>query len=65
MKCANCGNDDSNTLWDEGDVFYCSRCSQRTDKSTGNVYLTKCPVCGEMTRGGAAYCELCNGWKGE
>ena len=26
MKCANCGNNDQKTLWDEGDTFYCSKC---------------------------------------
>jgi ribosomal protein S27AE len=63
LECSNCGKSDK--LHDEGDTVYCSHCAQRTLKSSGEIYLTKCPECGEMTRGGAAYCELCMGWKGE
>jgi len=63
LKCANCGASDK--LHDEGDIVYCTHCSQRTQKSNGKIYLTKCPHCRKKTRGGAAYCEACMGWKGE
>ena len=32
--CANCGNTDKATLWDENDTFYCSKCTHRTVKVT-------------------------------
>ena len=35
MKCANCGNEDERTLWDEGDTVYCSKCAHRTSTETG------------------------------
>lgn len=63
LVCSNCGKSDK--LHDEGDAVYCSHCAQRTLKSSREIYLTKCPQCGKMTRGGAAYCEVCMGWKGE
>lgn len=43
MRCANCGNEDENTLWDEGDTFYCSRCAHRTRTSDGEEDLVECP----------------------
>jgi len=55
LECSNCGKSDK--LHDEGDTVYCSHCAQRTLKSSGEIYLTKCPECGEMTRGSAAYCD--------
>jgi len=49
IECSNCGKSDK--LHDEGDTFYCSHCAQRTLESSGEIYLTLCPECGEMTRG--------------
>lgn len=48
MRCANCGNEDENTLWDEGDTIYCSRCAHRTRTSDGEEDLVECPHCHEM-----------------
>ena len=45
MKCANCGNTDTSTLWDEGDTIYCSKCWHRTSVNTGEDDLVECPHC--------------------
>ena len=56
MRCANCGNEDENTLWDEGDTIYCSRCAHRTRTSDGEEDLVECPHCHEMRDSKAYYC---------
>jgi|GEM_PF-2209337 len=60
MKCANCGNEDPKTLWDEGDTFYCSKCCHRTQTSTGQDDLITCPFCGRLRDLKAMYCMWCN-----
>lgn len=60
MRCANCGNEDENTLWDEGDTIYCSRCTHRTRTSDGEEDLVECPHCHEMRDSKAYYCRHCN-----
>ncbi|WP_195514059.1 hypothetical protein [Turicibacter sanguinis] len=60
MKCANCGNTDENTLWDEGDTVYCSRCCHRTSKETGEDDLVECPYCHRMRDRKVMYCRWCN-----
>ena len=65
MKCANCGNSDENTLFDEGDTFYCKLCYHRTRVSDGKDDLLECPYCHRMRDRKAAYCRWCNsfGWE--
>lgn len=60
MKCANCGNTDKNTLFDEGDTFYCSKCSHRTQAATGQDDLITCPFCGRLRDRKAHHCMWCN-----
>ena len=60
MRCANCGNEDENTLWDEGGKIYCSRCTHRTRTSDGEEDLVECPHCHEMRDSKAYYCRHCN-----
>lgn len=60
MKCANCGNINKKTLWDEGDTFYCSVCCHRTQTATGQDDLITCPFCGRFRDRKAAYCMWCN-----
>ena len=60
MKCANCDNTDTNTLWDEGDTIYCSKCCHRTRKEDGEDDLVLCPVCHHMRDRKALYCMWCN-----
>lgn len=60
MKCANCGNENPNTLWDEGDTFYCSECRHRTQTATGQDDLITCPYCGRLRDRRAAHCMWCN-----
>jgi len=60
MRCANCGNEDSNTLWDEGDTFYCSICCHRTQTATGQDDLITCPYCGRLRDRKAHQCMWCN-----
>ena len=64
-RCSNCGNSDSNTLWDEDDTIYCSKCCHRTLKSTGEDDLVECPFCHRMRDRKALYCRHCNDstWK--
>ena len=64
MVCANCGNDNENTLWDEGDTKYCSICAHRTRKSDGQDDVAECPYCHRMRDRKAMYCRFCNdvGW---
>ena len=61
MKCANCGNTNPNSLHDEGDTIYCSLCTHRTIKSTGEDDLIICPICHHPRDRKAAYCMWCNG----
>lgn len=65
MKCANCGNEDTNTLWDEGDTFYCSLCHHRTRTDSGVDDVVECPYCHRMRDRKAMYCKYCNdtSWK--
>ena len=59
-KCANCGNENEMTLWDEGDTIYCSECCHRTRKEDGEDDLVECPVCHHMKDRKAYYCMWCN-----
>ncbi len=61
MKCANCGNTNPSTLYDEGNTIYCSICTHRTIKSTGEDDLIICPICHHPRDRKAAYCMWCNG----
>lgn len=60
MRCADYGNEDENTLWDEGGTIYCSRCTHRTRTSDGEEDLVECPHCHEMRDSKAYYCRHCN-----
>lgn len=60
MKCANCGNTDENSLWDEGDTIYCSLCAHRTSIDTGECDEVECPYCHRMRDRKAMYCRWCN-----
>jgi DNA-directed RNA polymerase subunit RPC12/RpoP len=60
MKCANCGNDDQKTLWNEGDTFYCSKCYYRTLIETNKLDLIECPYCHNLRDRKAYYCRNCN-----
>lgn len=60
MKCANCGNTNESTLWDEGDTIYCSKCCHRTSKDSGEDDLVECPCCHRMRDRKAMYCRWCN-----
>lgn len=60
MRCANCGNTDENTLWDEGDTIYCSKCAHRTSVDTGEDDVVECPYCHRMRDRKAMYCRWCN-----
>ena len=60
MRCANCGNRDPRTLFDEGDTFYCSKCCHRTQTATGQDDLITCPHCGRLRDRKAYYCMWCN-----
>ena len=60
MRCANCGNEDTNTIWDEGDTVYCSLCCHRTRKEDGEDDLVECPYCHRMRDRKAMYCRHCN-----
>ena len=59
MKCANCGNTDPRTLFDEGDTFYCSKCCRRTQTATGQDDLITCPYCGRLRDRKAYQCMWC------
>ena len=59
MKCANCGNTDPRSLFDEGDTFYCSVCCHRTQTATGQDDLITCPYCGRLRDRKAAECMWC------
>ena len=59
-KCANCGNIDENTLWDEGDTVYCSKCCHRTSTKTKKDDSVECPYCHRMRDRKAMYCRWCN-----
>ena len=60
MKCANCGNTNASTLWDEGDTIYCSECHHRTSVETGEDDVVECPYCHRMRDRKAMYCRYCN-----
>ena len=60
LRCANCGNTDENTLHDEGDTIYCSRCCHRTRVDTHEDDLVECPYCHYMRDRKALYCRHCN-----
>lgn len=60
MRCANCGNSDETTLYDEGDTLYCSKCWHRTNIETGEDDLVECPHCNGMRDRKAYYCRHCN-----
>jgi DNA-directed RNA polymerase subunit RPC12/RpoP len=60
MRCANCGNEDESTLWDEGDTFYCSVCTHRTRYEDNEDDLLECPYCHRMRDRKAMYCRYCN-----
>jgi DNA-directed RNA polymerase subunit RPC12/RpoP len=60
MKCANCGNENPKTLFDEGDTFYCSVCCHRTQTATGQDDLITCPYCGRLRDRKAFLCMWCN-----
>ncbi len=59
-KCANCGNQDMDSLHSEGDVYYCSVCTHRTVIATGKDDLIVCPYCRHRRDRKAAYCDWCN-----
>lgn len=58
--CANCGNSNPKTLFDEGDTFYCSVCCHRTQTATGQDDLITCPFCGRLRDRKAFVCMWCN-----
>lgn len=60
MKCANCGNENPKTLFEEEDTFYCSKCKHRTQKATGQDDLITCPFCGRFRDRTSMYCWWCN-----
>ncbi|MDY3846221.1 MAG: hypothetical protein SOZ62_04880 [Eubacteriales bacterium] len=60
MKCANCGNTNESSLWDEDDTIYCSLCHHRTSKDSGEDDLVECPYCHRMRDRKAYYCRYCN-----
>lgn len=60
MKCANCGNTDTSSLWDEGDTLYCSICHHRTSIATGEDDVVECPYCHRIRDRKAMYCRHCN-----
>lgn len=64
MKCANCGNVNEKTLFDEEETFYCSKCCHRTRKTDGLENSVQCPYCHRKRDKSAMYCRYCNasGW---
>ena len=60
FKCANCGNTEEESLYDDGETVYCSICCHRTLKSTGKDDLVECPFCHRMRDRTAYYCRYCN-----
>ncbi len=60
LECANCGNTNSDTLWNEGDTIYCSLCCHRTSKESGEDDVVECPYCHRMRDRKAMYCRYCN-----
>ena len=65
MKCANCGNENPKTLFDEGDTFYCSVCCHRTQTATGQDDLITCPYCGRLRDRKAYQCMWCGSTIGQ
>lgn len=59
MKCANCGNTVESTLFNEGDTFYCKKCTHRTLIETREDNLVPSPHCGELRDRKAYYCREC------
>lgn len=60
MKCANCGNTNTKSLFMEDDTFYCSKCTHRTLIATGKDDLIICPVCKRLRDRKGMYCWWCN-----
>lgn len=60
MICANCKNDNLDTLFDEGDTIYCSLCSHRTRKTDNEDDSVQCPYCHRKRDKKAMYCRYCN-----
>ena len=60
MKCANCGNSDSRTLFDEGETIYCNKCCHRTRTDNGKDDLVICQICGKLRDRRAMNCMWCN-----
>jgi len=60
MRCANCGNTDPRSLWNEDDTIHCSVCHHRTSKATGEDDVVECPYCHRMRDRKAMYCRHCN-----
>lgn len=60
LNCANCGNDSSRLLFDDGETVYCSVCCHRTRKDTGEDGLVECPYCHRMGDRNAYLCLWCN-----
>jgi len=60
MKCANCENEDTRTLWNEDDTIYCSKCCHRTSVDTEEDDVVECPYCHRMRDRKAMYCRYCN-----
>lgn len=60
ISCANCGNTNQSSLWDENDTVYCSVCHHRTSKLTGEDDVVECPYCHRMRDRKAMYCRHCN-----
>ncbi len=60
MKCANCGNENAASLFDEGDTIYCSKCGHRTRINDSLDDSVQCPYCHRMRDKKAMYCRFCN-----
>ncbi len=60
MKCAFCGNEDLAFLHDEGDTFYCKKCTHRTRVGDWRDDVLRCPYCHRMRDRKAMYCRFCN-----
>ena len=60
VTCANCGNNNPKSLFDEGDTVYCSECAHRTRVSDGKDDLVVCPVCLHLRDRKAFACMWCN-----
>ena len=61
VKCCNCGNKQRDSLHDEGDTIFCSKCHHRTKKSNGKDDSIVWPICNHPRDRKAAHCRFCNG----